>query len=111
VDCRVLNAANYGGATTRQRLFIFARRGRGGIEWPAQSHAERPGLFQEHPWRPAREIIDWSLRGASIFGRKKPLAPATIERIAAGLRKFGGAAAEPFLVILRNHQDARSLRS
>ena len=52
------------------------------------------------PYRTAREIIDWSLKGKSIFDRKKPLSANTLKRIAAGLKIFGGAAAEPFLVIL-----------
>ena len=37
----------------------------------------------------AREIIDWSLPGASIYDRKRPLSPKTMDRIAAGLRKYG----------------------
>jgi DNA (cytosine-5)-methyltransferase 1 len=115
VEWRVLNAANYGGATTRERLFIMARRGRNKrIIWPDHTHAQQgdvqPELFgNKLRWRPAREIIDWSMPSQSIFTRKKPLALATLERIAAGLRKFGGTAAEPFLVILRQHMGARSV--
>lgn len=116
VEWRIVNAANYGGATTRERLFIMARRGRNRrIVWPDQSHAQlgdlQPEMFgnQKQRWRPAREIIDWSLPSQSIFTRKKPLKPATLERIAAGLRKFGGKAAEPFLVVLRQHMDGRSI--
>ena len=60
-------------------------------------------------WRNARDIIDWSIESRSIFTRKRPLAPATLRRIEAGLRKFGGANAEPFIVILRNHSTARDL--
>lgn len=111
VDYRVLNAADYGGATTRERLFIQARR-RKAIRWPNQTHGptgKQASLFERKPWRPAREIIDWSLPGQSIFKRKKPLAPATMERIAAGLKKFGGKNADPFLVVLRNHAAGRSL--
>ena len=111
VDYRVLNAADYGGATTRERLFIQARR-RKAIRWPDQTHGptgKQANLFERKPWRPAREIIDWSLPGQSIFKRKKPLAPATMERIAAGLKKFGGKNADPFLVVLRNHAAGRSL--
>jgi DNA (cytosine-5)-methyltransferase 1 len=115
VDYRVLNAADYGGATTRERLFVQARRGKR-IVWPEPTHRP-PGpemqreLFEcgVKPWRAAREIIDWSLRGESIFRRRKPLAAATMARIAAGLRRFGGKHAEPFLVVLRNHQHSRSL--
>ena len=115
VEWRVLNAANYGGATTRERLFIMARRGRNKrILWPDQSHSRlgdiQPDMFGDKKrWRPAREIIDWTVPSRSIFTRKKPLAPATLERIAAGLRKFGGKNAEPFLVVLRNHMGAQSL--
>lgn len=112
VDWRVLNAANYGDPTTRERLFVQARRGRRQIRWPDPTHSDVGGenLFgSTKQWRAAREIIDWSIPGQSIFTRKKPLAPATLERIAVGLRKFGGAKAEPFLVVLRNHQNARSL--
>lgn len=113
VEWRVLCAADFGDATTRERLFIIARRGRRKITWPDETHTQAPKqsrMFGTRlPWRPAREIIDWNIPGQSIFTRKKPLAPATLERIAAGLRKFGGKYAEPFLVILRNHQDGRSL--
>ena len=88
VEWRVLNAADYGDATTRQRLFVRASR-RGKITWPEKTHAGH--------WRAAREIIDWKLKGTSINGRKRPLAPRTLQRIEAGLRKFGG---EAFLVVL-----------
>jgi DNA (cytosine-5)-methyltransferase 1 len=99
VDYRIMNAADYGDATTRRRLFIQARRGRK-ISWPDPSHAGR--------WRAAREIIDWDLKGESIFTRKKPLRPNTLKRIEAGLLKFGGA---PFLTILRRHADGTSLNN
>ena len=104
VEFRVLNAADYGGATTRERLFILARKGTRRIHWPEPTHSRsgNPELFgPRKPWRPAREIIDWNIPGKSIFTRKRPLAKATLQRIEAGLRKFGGENAEPFLVILR----------
>ncbi len=109
LEYRILNAADFGGATTRQRFFLIARRGNKPIRWPEPSHAkdaDKTGdLFRGlKPWRGAREVIDWSLKGRSIFDRKKPLASNTLKRIEAGLRKFGGAAAEPFIVILRGTQ-------
>lgn len=114
VEDRVLNTANYGDPTTRERLFIIARRNGKKIVWPDATHASREkisDMFSEDlkPWRPAREIIDWSQEGKSIFSRKKPLALATLKRIEAGLVKFGGKQAEPFIVVLRNHMNAVSL--
>lgn len=87
VEWKVLNAADFGAATTRRRLFLRASLGK--IEWPTATHAGR--------WRAAREIIDWDLKGQDIRDRKRPLAPRTLARIEAGLRKFGG---ESFLVVL-----------
>jgi DNA (cytosine-5)-methyltransferase 1 len=97
VDYRVFNAADYGDATSRSRLFIQARRGRP-IRWPDPTHSKitsDPSLFATRPWRPAREIIDWSIASPSIYSRKKPLAPNTMRRIMAGLRKFSGL---PFVI-------------
>lgn len=102
VEDRILNAANYGDATTRQRLFIIARKGRRPIVWPEPTHSP-------DRWRAAREIIDWSLEGESIFTKKKPLRLSTLRRIAAGFRKFGGPDLEPFLVMFYGTNDARSI--
>lgn len=148
VDSKVLNAADYGAATTRRRLFILARKGRRGIAWPEPTHypplklnADQGLLYADErkPWRAAREIIDWEIEGASIYSRKKALAPNTLARIEAGLKRFCGlpfivpqfgeadpksvedplgvitttsrgmGLAEPFLVVLRNHGNAQSL--
>ena len=111
-EWRKLNAADFGDATTRQRFILMARSDRKRVVWPVPSHARRPDegldLFPSlQPWRPAREIIDWSIRGKSIFNRKKPLATKTLARIYAGAVKFGWP--EPFLVILRNHMAGQSV--
>ena len=114
VEWKVLNCADYGDATTRRRFFLLGRkatgRGRGAIRWPEPTHAKEPAhdlLAPRRRWRAARECIDWGLRGRSIFGRKVPLAPRTIQRIYAGAVRFGWP--EPFIVVLRNHMDARSI--
>lgn len=115
VEWRILNAADYGDPTTRRRLFVLARKGRRPPRWPDPTHGDpkkQAGLFTGNllPWRSAREsVIDWNLKGSSIFNRKKPLADATLRRIAEGLRRFGGAAAEPFLAILRGTSSVRSV--
>jgi len=89
VEWRILNAADYGEATTRRRLFIRASKSEQ-IIWPEPTHAAN--------WRPASDIIDWTLPSASIFNRKRPLKPKTLARIEAGLKKFGG---EAFIAVLR----------
>ena len=103
VDIAVLNAADYGAATSRERLIIQAVRKSCGekIVWPEPTHSRTPDLFGSKPWRSAAEIIDWSIPGKSIFDREKPLCRNTLRRIEAGIRKYWGAWAEPFLIVLR----------
>ena len=103
VEHRILCAADYGDPTTRERLFIIARRGNKPIQWPQATHSRKDGrsLFgATRPYRAAREIIDWSVPNPSIFTRKKALAPTTMARIIAGLEKFNPQLA-PFIVTLR----------
>ncbi len=109
VDYQILNAADYGAATSRRRLIVQAVRKSSGekIVWPEQTHSDRETLFGYRPWRSAAEIIDWSIQGESIFDRKKPLCANTLKRIEAGIRKFWGEWAEPFLIVLRGSDDAR----
>ena len=66
VEFRNLNAADYGDATSRTRLFLLARKDGNPILWPEPSHAKHdPGMFPGRlPWRGAKEIIDWSLEAA-----------------------------------------------
>lgn len=111
-EWRKLNAADYGDATTRQRFILMARSDKRQVHWPTPTHTKRPAdgltLFPTiKPWRPAREIIDWKLKGRSILNRKKDLAPKTLARIYAGAVKFKWP--EPYLVILRNHMAGQSL--
>lgn len=106
VEWKVLTAADYGGVTTRRRLFVRGRfdggRRRGPIKWPVATHSKEGahGLFDEgvKPWRAAREVIDWSLQGRSIFDPKVKLAEATLRRICAGAKKYWGMDLEPFLL-------------
>lgn len=94
VDWRGLNAADFGAATSRDRLFVVARKGARRPVFPEPTHTRRPG--GELPglglprWRAASEVIDWSIPCPSIFARKRPLAPKTLARIEAGLRRFVG---------------------
>jgi len=109
VDWKILTAADYGDPTTRRRLFIQAVKGRKRIMWPQITHMDGDNIMGYQPWIPARDIIDWSIPGTSIFDRKKPLAEATMRRIAAGIEKYWGDYAKPFLAVLYGTSDARSL--
>lgn len=92
VEHRVLSAADYGAPTWRRRVYVVATRGRAPV-WPAPSHG--PG--RPLPYRTAAECIDWTIPVPSIFERAKPLAEATLKRIAEGVRRFVVDAAEPFI--------------
>ncbi|MBX5112705.1 DNA cytosine methyltransferase [Rhizobium lentis] len=99
-DHRVLVCADYGMPTIRKRFFGVARADGGPIYWPERTHAPRDkakalGL---KPWVGAHTIIDWSLPVKSIFGRKKPLADATLRRIARGVMRYVVNANKPFIV-------------
>jgi DNA (cytosine-5)-methyltransferase 1 len=111
VDWKLLTAADYGDPTTRRRLFIQAVRGNKRIMWPEITHMDGDGnnLMGYLPWKPARDIIDWSIPGASIFDRKRPLADATIRRIAAGIEKYWKDYAKPFLAVLYGTSKVSSL--
>ncbi|KJV33236.1 modification methylase [Aquitalea magnusonii] len=97
----MLNAADFGAATTRERLFMCARRDGKPIEPPKPTHFKEPKKGQRG-WRPAAGHIDWSIPCPSIFGRKKPLADATMRRIAKGMDKFVLNNASPFIVPIAN---------
>lgn len=103
VEWRTLVAADYGAPTTRERLFLVARCDGQPIVWPTPTH----GRGLPRPWRTAAEIIDWSVPCPSIFGRKKPLAEATLARIAAGLRRYVLESPRPFVVPLTHHGERR----
>lgn len=105
VEHRVLHAHHYGAPTSRKRLFLVARCDGQPICWPAPTHG--PGL---KPYRTAAECIDWSIPAPSIFERKRPLAPATLRRIAAGVVRFVLSSPKPFIVKV-NHSGERSPES
>lgn len=105
VDWRELRACDYGAPTIRKRFFLIARCDGEPIVWPEPTHG--PGKI---PFRTAAEIIDWSLPCPSIFETTeeikekhgvravRPLADATLRRIARGLQKFVIDNPEPFIV-------------
>ena len=101
VEWRVLCAADYGAPTTRSRLFMVARCDGAPIVWPDPTHFKTPKRGQKR-WRSAAECIDWSLPGRSIFEREKPLADATLRRVAHGMKRYVLDSADPFIVQIAN---------
>jgi DNA (cytosine-5)-methyltransferase 1 len=93
VETRELRACDYGTPTSRKRFFLVARCDGQPIVWPEKTHG--PGL---KPYRTAAECIDWSLPCPSIFERERPLAEATMRRIAHGIKRYVLEAARPFIV-------------
>lgn len=95
VEWRKMVASDFGAGTSRERLFLIARRDREPIVWPAPTHGTAPGL---QPLVTAADCIDFSDLGVSIFDRPRPLAEATLRRIARGLVKHVIEAEEPFFL-------------
>lgn len=102
VDYREMRACDFATPTIRKRFFLVARRDGIKIQWPAPTHGapDSPGVKAGKllPFRTAAECIDWSIPCPSIFERKKPLAEATLRRIAKGIMRYVVNAAEPFIV-------------
>lgn len=102
VDYRVINCADHGDPTTRERLMIQCVLGnRRRITWPEPTHAapgQETDLFgQRRRWIASRDVIDTHARGESVFTRGNPLCENTLGRIRAGLPVHNDA----FLVTLR----------
>lgn len=93
-DCRELVAADYGAPTTRKRWYAIFRRDGREIVWPAPTHFKD----REPHWKACGDYIDWSDLGRSIFDRPKPLADATMKRIANGIRKYIIENPAPYIV-------------
>ena len=93
VEHRELRACDYGAPTIRKRLFLVARCDGLPIVWPEPTH----GVGRK-PYRTAADCIDWSLPCPSIFERERPLAEATMRRIAHGVKRYVMEAAKPYIV-------------
>lgn len=108
VEWRVVNCADYGDATTRKRFFLKAvKKGYGEIRWPTPQYSKDGSTGLR--WRSVGECLDFSDTGTSIFGRKKPLVPATLERIAVGAEKYWGIDIKPFIVRMNRNCYAESI--
>lgn len=94
LDARLLNAAEYGTPTSRERLFVVARRDGAPIEWPAPTVVRRS----------AREALDLSLPTGPVD--RPGRAAATLAKIARGRERFG---CEPFILSYYGNAGYRGL--
>ena len=96
-DSRELVAADYGAPTTRKRWYAIFRLDGKPIIWPESTH-NKTGCDGKKKWVQCGELIDWSDLGKSIFDRPKPLADATMKRIANGYVKYVVNNSNPYIV-------------
>lgn len=115
MEMRELSACDYGAPTSRKRLFIIGRRDGLPIVWPE-------GMFGPNlmPYRTAADCMEWDLPVPSIFLTKqeaeiwaeihgwkrpprRPLADATLRRVARGIWRYVVHNPRPFIVPL-THQ-------
>ncbi len=97
LDSRNIIAADQGGHTTRERHFEIGNCIGEPIIWADPTHHKKPQRGQ-HKWKPAADCIDWSIPCPSIFTRKRPLADATLRRIARGIQRYVLDSGDPFIV-------------
>lgn len=120
IEMRELRASPYGAPTSRKRLFIILRCDGEPIVWPA---GEFGPLLK--PFRTAADCVDWTLPIPSIFLSKdqakiwekvhgwrprRPLADATMRRIARGVMRYVVNNPRPFIVPL-THQGSDRVHS
>lgn len=120
LEWRCLRACDYGVPTTRERLYLVARRDGKPIRWPDPTHG--PGRL---PYRTAAECVDFDKPMCSIFATpaearawskkygtgvpKRPLEAATCRRIAEGVMRFVVNSKDPFLLTLSHGGRLRPL--
>ena len=121
IEWRKLRAMHYGAPTSRQRLVMIARCDGLPIVWPEPTH----GPTMLVPYRTAAECIDFSLPVPSIFltrseakawgqhygvpSPKRPLANATLRRVARGVMRYVVESADPFIVSNMTNNVPRSV--
>lgn len=106
VDYGQMAAMRYGAGTSRNRLYMVARRdGRAIVSPQAVPVTHGDGLL---PFVPAAACIDWTIPCPSIFDRVRPLVPKTEARLAKGIRRFVFECGDPFIVPVTHQGDLRT---
>ena len=122
VEHRMLRACDYGAPTIRRRFFLIARCDGKPIVWPEPTHGDQEslevvaGLLK--PWVPVADVLNFDLPCPSIFDSSeeiwekyhiraiRPLADATMKRIARGIQKFVIENPQPFIVQVNHSGDS-----
>lgn len=93
-DYQLLNSADFGAYTSRERYFgIFSRKGLP-ISFPKKTHIRKSKMkagSRLKPWKAVKDLLDLQDEGRSIFGltkMNKPYSDNTLKRVLAGLHKF-----------------------
>ncbi len=100
-DHRILNSADFGAFTSRERFFGQFAKGDLPITWPVPTHSKNATgtLFEpQKKWKAVKEVLDLNDEGESIFSRKTPLVEKTLERVYAGLVKFVAGGKDKWLL-------------
>ncbi len=121
VEHRELRACDYGAPTIRKRFFLIARCDGKPITWPKPTHGDPESIEVnaglKKPWKPVADVLDFSLPCPSIFATSeeiwdeyriravRPLADATMRRIARGIQKFVIENPRPFIVQVNHKGD------
>lgn len=79
---KILNAADYGGYTTRKRYFALFSKESKHIVWPKITH------FKGKNYKSVKDLLEFNELGNSVVFRKKPLSDATLLRIFNGLKTY-----------------------
>ncbi|TVK95332.1 hypothetical protein AYJ01_00650 [Shewanella algae] len=127
LDTKELRARDYGAGTLRKRFFMVARCDKQPIVWPKPTHGAPHSEAVLHgelqPWPVTIDALDLSLPCPSIFMDaeqakaytketgtrvKRPLAEASLERIAIGVVKEVLNRPDPFIIEIANWSNKRS---
>lgn len=114
VEYRLLRACDYGAPTIRRRFFLIARCDGQPIVWPEPTHGDPDSLEVQaglkKPWVPVADVLNFDLPCPSIFDTSeeiwerygvravRPLADATMKRIARGIQRFVIENPRPFII-------------
>lgn len=113
-ESRIIRACDLGTPTVRKRFYMVARCDGRPIVWPEPTHFDPARGVPKggKPWRTIAECIEWARACPSIFLNaqearaakcKRPLARATLRRVAVGIDRHVLKSKRPFLVSL-THQ-------